>query len=125
MHVSTAYCHCGEPVLEEKYYPVDTSPEEMIKIIDETPDEVLEAMTPKILGDQPNTYAFSKALSEELVNKCGLPAAIARPSIGKVDLPIRQPIFLGRSRGIRLYLGRFARIARGVMCGALPSHNQL
>ena len=85
VHVSTAYCHCGETVLEEKYYPVSISPEEMIRMVDETSDEALENMTHKILGDQPNTYAFSKALSEELVQNSGLPAGVARPSIGKVD----------------------------------------
>lgn len=32
-------------------------------------DDVVEAMTDKILGDLPNTYAFTKALSEGLVNE--------------------------------------------------------
>ncbi|XP_001601942.1 putative fatty acyl-CoA reductase CG5065 [Nasonia vitripennis] len=81
VHVSTAYCHCGEPVLEEKFYPMSSSPEEMMQIVNNTDEEILKAMTPKILGDQPNTYAFTKALSEELVRRCGLPAGVARPSI--------------------------------------------
>ena len=85
--MSTAYCHCGESVLEEQFYPLNTTPEEIINIVDETPDSILETITSKILGDQPNTYAFSKALSEELVRRSGLPAAIARPSIGNVGFP--------------------------------------
>lgn len=32
-------------------------------------DDVVEAMTDKILGDLPNTYAFTKALSEGLVEE--------------------------------------------------------
>lgn len=48
-------------------------------------DNILEIITPKLLGSQPNTYAFSKALSEALVMKCGLPAGVARPSIGNKD----------------------------------------
>ncbi|XP_058799064.1 putative fatty acyl-CoA reductase CG5065 [Phymastichus coffea] len=81
VHVSTAYCHCGEATLEEKYYPVPISPEETMKLVEETPEDVLSSMTAKILGDQPNTYAFSKSLSEDLVQRSGLPTGIARPSI--------------------------------------------
>nr|QGV11518.1 FAR6 [Tetrastichus brontispae] len=81
VHVSTAYCQCGEEVLEEKYYPVPISPEEIIKLVDETPENVVDAMTAKIIGDQPNTYAFTKALSEDLIQRSGLPAGIVRPSI--------------------------------------------
>lgn len=32
-------------------------------------DDVVEAMTAKILGNLPNTYAFTKALSEGLVEE--------------------------------------------------------
>jgi hypothetical protein len=83
VHVSTAYCHCHEAVLHEKHYPVNISPETIIKIIDELPEDIVTAMSPKLLGEQPNTYAFTKSLGEDLVNKCGLPAGIIRPSIGK------------------------------------------
>ncbi|KAJ8687688.1 hypothetical protein QAD02_023482 [Eretmocerus hayati] len=81
VHVSTAYCHCEEPVLEERYYPSGESAEEIMQIVNEIPDAKLEILTPKILGSQPNTYAFTKGLSEDLVYKSGLPAGIARPSI--------------------------------------------
>ncbi|XP_014212139.1 putative fatty acyl-CoA reductase CG5065 [Copidosoma floridanum] len=81
IHVSTAFCHCNQTVLEEKFYPVERSPEKMIKLVEETPEDLLEAMTPKVLRDQPNTYAFTKALSEDLVRRCGLPTGLARPSI--------------------------------------------
>ncbi|XP_014227100.1 putative fatty acyl-CoA reductase CG5065 [Trichogramma pretiosum] len=81
VHVSTAYCHCNVPELEERFYSLEMSPEEVIKIVDQTSDDVLETMTAKLLGEQPNTYAFTKALSEDLVRRSGLPAAVARPSI--------------------------------------------
>lgn len=55
----------------------------MIENVKNMTEEVLEAMKPKVLQGLPNTYTFSKALSEELVRKSGLPAGIARPSIGK------------------------------------------
>lgn len=43
-------------------------------------DDVVEAMTDKILGHLPNTYAFTKALSESLVEEAmpHIPAIILR-----------------------------------------------
>lgn len=42
----------------------------------------------RILGNLPNTYAFTKALAEGLVVEAmqTIPAIIIRPSIGKYDL---------------------------------------
>lgn len=83
IHVSTAYCQCGETILEEKAYPTTILPEKIFTLIDTMDDHILETLTPKLLGDQPNTYAFSKALSEALVSRSGIPSGVARPSIGK------------------------------------------
>lgn len=63
-------------------------PEKVVDIVTHMSDDIIEAMTEKILGGQPNTYAFSKALSEDLVERCGLPVGIARPSIGKQNFYI-------------------------------------
>lgn len=82
IHVSTAYCQCGEEILEERAYPTSILPEKVFTLIDTMDDNILEALTPKLLGDQPNTYAFSKSLSEALVSKSGIPTGVARPSIG-------------------------------------------
>lgn len=65
---------------------MNTAPEEIMRLVNETPEHILDALTPKILGDQPNTYAFTKGLSEDLVWRSGLPAGVARPSIGNVEL---------------------------------------
>lgn len=85
IHVSTSYCQCGEAVLEERAYPTAISPESIISTVNTMPDNVLDAMTPKLLGKQPNTYAFSKSLSEDLLFRSNLPAGIARPSIGMTN----------------------------------------
>lgn len=82
VHVSTAYCYCTEPVLEEKGYLSPMSFDEVMKVVN-MPDETVNLLIPKLLEGQPNTYSFSKGLSEELVQNSGLPTAIARPSIGK------------------------------------------
>ncbi|XP_076277547.1 putative fatty acyl-CoA reductase CG5065 [Lasioglossum baleicum] len=82
-HVSTAYCHLEEKVLGEKPYPPPADPHKIIKCVEWMDDQVVEAMTDKILGELPNTYAFTKALSESLIEEAmpHLPAIILRPSI--------------------------------------------
>lgn len=57
-------------------------------MVNTRPDDFLELMTPTVLRGLPNTYSFSKALAEDLVQKCGVPAGIARPSIGKCAILI-------------------------------------
>lgn len=54
-------------------------------------DETLEAITPKLLGDRPNTYTFTKALAENLLfaESNSVPVAIVRPSI--VTAAWREP----------------------------------
>ncbi|XP_043483087.1 putative fatty acyl-CoA reductase CG5065 [Leptopilina heterotoma] len=82
-HISTAYCHLEEKLLGEKSYPPPSNPHKIIKCVEWMDDDVVEAMTDKILGNLPNTYAFTKALSEGLVEEAmpHIPAVILRPSI--------------------------------------------
>lgn len=70
-------------MLEERAYQTKISPENVIHMVNTMTDDALEAMRLKLLGEEPNTYAYSKALSEEFVSKCGLPVGIIRPSIGR------------------------------------------
>lgn len=53
-------------------------------------DDVVEAMTDKILGNLPNTYAFTKALSEGLVEEAMpyIPAVILRYLWIASDFPV-------------------------------------
>lgn len=94
IHVSTSYCHCRERVLEERSYPCSVEPEKVIEITNSMTDDFLKIITPKMLNGLPNTYAFSKALSEDLVQRCGLPAGVARPSIGKYEQILFRQIIL-------------------------------
>lgn len=83
VHISTAYCHLEEKILHEKTYPPPADPHKVIKCVEWMDDDVVEAMTDKILGNLPNTYAFTKALSEGLVEESMpyIPSIILRPSI--------------------------------------------
>ncbi|KAG5888820.1 hypothetical protein JTB14_016022 [Gonioctena quinquepunctata] len=92
IHLSTAYCHLHERVLYEKVYPPPADPHHVIKTVEWMEDEIIDSITPKLLGDIPNTYAFTKALGESLVADEieNLPVVIMRPSI---VIPIwKEPI---------------------------------
>lgn len=82
-HVSTAYCHCNESVLEERYYPANEDPYGIIEMVKLLKDDTLVMITPKLLNGLPNTYSLTKGLTEDLVHSYAkkFPIAIARPSI--------------------------------------------
>lgn len=89
--------------------------------MDKLTDEELEAETPKILGDHPNTYTITKHMAEHEVQKrqSEFPCAIVRPSmiIGAWKEPIPgwtiskngpQGFLMGASKGVirRLPVGK-------------------
>jgi alcohol-forming fatty acyl-CoA reductase len=84
-YMSTAYCHLHESFLLEKPYDPPADPHKIIKSVELLHEDEVELMAAKILGTLPNSYAFTKALAEALVNeaceKNKLPAMILRPSI--------------------------------------------
>ncbi|CAG2161713.1 unnamed protein product [Oppiella nova] len=63
--------------------PSPVSPQKIIDLCEWMDEKMLNEMTPKLLGDRPNTYTYTKAMAETLlVEECGsLPVAIVRPSI--------------------------------------------
>ncbi|XP_077300095.1 putative fatty acyl-CoA reductase CG5065 [Arctopsyche grandis] len=83
VHVSTAYCHCDRKVLEEVSYPAPHDPDKIIDMVSWMDQDMLTTITPSLLGELPNTYAYSKALSEQLVTEHAkfFPVALSRPSI--------------------------------------------
>ncbi|XP_065070979.1 fatty acyl-CoA reductase 1-like [Rhopilema esculentum] len=82
-HVSTAYSNCDKSAIAEKLYPVSTDPQKLIDSLDWMSDEIVDAMTPNLLGNYPNTYTFTKGLAEHIVTNEGgdMPIVIVRPSI--------------------------------------------
>lgn len=50
----------------------------------------LNQITPTLLGDYPNTYAFTKAIAETTAKENGknLPLGIFRPAMGKYDVKV-------------------------------------
>ncbi|XP_059480668.1 fatty acyl-CoA reductase wat-like [Neocloeon triangulifer] len=83
LYVSTAYSHCVRREIDEIVYDIPMSPEQLLNCCEWMTDDQMEFMAPHIMENWPNPYAYSKALSENLVKKrCeNMPAAIFRPSI--------------------------------------------
>ncbi|XP_052749061.1 putative fatty acyl-CoA reductase CG5065 [Galleria mellonella] len=92
IHVSTSYCRCEVEVLEEKVYPSKHNYEDVMESVRWMDDDLLHHLEPKIIEPQPNTYAYTKALTENMVSEHAgkYPIIIARPSI--VTAALKEPI---------------------------------
>merc|ERR1712106_610378 len=92
IHVSTAYCNCDRGEVKEMVYPPPIDPHRLIDLVDWMDDDTFNHLTPKLIGNRPNTYTYTKALAERiLVQEAGdLPIAVVRPSI--VAAAWREPI---------------------------------
>lgn len=92
IYMSTAYCHSHKDNMcsKEKFYDTPWDPDEMIRVCEyfENSDrtDTLSFLTQKVIDPWPNTYSFSKAVTEELIRRAAkyLPIAVVRPSIGKL-----------------------------------------
>ena len=102
VHVSTAYSHCynswnADAKMEEKFYPMPRSkynsysPDELIAIHEDAKSEGRDK-TKDILGVFPNTYVFTKAWAETIIEQkgTGSPIVVMRPSI--VTAAWREPV---------------------------------
>ncbi|KAM3955076.1 putative fatty acyl-CoA reductase CG5065 [Aphomia sociella] len=92
VHVSTAYSRCEVKVLEEKVYPSKHRPHDVMECIKWMDDELLRFVQPKMIEPQPNTYAYTKSLTEDLISQHAgrYPIVIARPSI--VTAALKEPM---------------------------------
>lgn len=83
IHVSTAYCNCDRNDVAEEIYPVSKEPEQVIALTKWMDDKMVEELTPSLIAGRPNTYTFTKALAERMLQRerGALPVAIVRPSI--------------------------------------------
>lgn len=92
VHVSTAYCNCDRNDVAEEIYPVGNEPEQVIALTKWMDDKMVEDLTPSLIAGRPNTYTFTKALAERMLQRerGSLPVAIVRPSI--VLSSYREPV---------------------------------
>jgi len=83
VHVSTAYCNCDRPELQEVVSRLDVEPENLVDAFNWMDDDLVKHITPKLVGNRPNTYTYTKALAEQVLieEASDLPISIMRPSI--------------------------------------------
>nr|KAF6494853.1 fatty acyl-CoA reductase 2 [Rousettus aegyptiacus] len=83
IHLSTAFSNCNLKHIDEVVYPCPGEPKKIINAMEWLDDAIIKEITPKLIGDRPNTYIYSKALGETVVQEEGgkLNIAIVRPSI--------------------------------------------
>ncbi|KAF6206838.1 hypothetical protein GE061_018074 [Apolygus lucorum] len=92
VHISTIFCNCPRREIKEIFYDAPVSCDTLIKVTEALNDDQLSMITPKIEGEWPNTYAFTKAVAEDAIKKyaIGLPASVFRPAI--IVATVRDPI---------------------------------
>ncbi|KAH8247772.1 hypothetical protein KR038_009656 [Drosophila bunnanda] len=94
VHVSTAFSNCVEKHIQERYYPenLNCPVRKVLQLYETLDDELMDNMTPVLLGKFPNTYTYTKALAEQLLqNEAGdLPLCTFRP--GAIISTYKEPV---------------------------------
>ena len=82
VYISTAYSNGYRPFIEETVYPIKIR-NTLMDIIQTFPEEMIEKMKPPLIKNWPNTYTFSKGLTENMISEefSDLPVVIIRPSV--------------------------------------------
>lgn len=88
IHISTAYSHCPRQHIEECFYDAPMTPYQMLDLAERLKghdQEEVEVMTERLISPWPNTYTYTKALTEELVRdyRSKFTIAVIRPTISK------------------------------------------
>lgn len=112
IHLSTAYTNTDKNPVEEIIYPPHAIVNDTLAICKNIDEDILKVLTPKYIGELPNTYAFSKQLAEHVVyeTKGQLPAVIIRPSIVLPSVEEPVPGWIDNFNG-----------PIGVICGSATS----
>lgn len=90
-YISTCYSNCILDTIEERFYDPPLDPNLLIELTEKYSQggerqEIFELLTTKFISPWPNTYTFTKALSESLVKSFekDIKICVVRPSIGKI-----------------------------------------
>jgi len=130
IHVSTAYVNSDRPGYHaEELPPLNFDPEEMVQLILQMDVQELERVTPKLLGNYPNTYTYTKAITERVLEKRrgNIPVSYVRPTI--VGASWREPVpgwidSVSAIAAVILYTGvglvRFIQGDKYLVCDIVP-----
>ncbi|XP_024886092.1 fatty acyl-CoA reductase 1-like [Temnothorax curvispinosus] len=119
VYVGTAFAHVNNPFIEEKVYPPIADWRKMIDMAESLDEHTLNIFTAKCLDYAPNTYIFSKNLSESVIQdySSSLPCAIVRPSIVMPSLKEPMPGWIDNIYGpIGLFIGGGKGLIRIACC---------
>ncbi|KAL3842113.1 hypothetical protein ACJMK2_020165 [Sinanodonta woodiana] len=114
VHISTAYANCDREQIGEEIYEPPIHPNRLMSAVEWMDTESLDDLTPKMIGNRPNTYTYTKSVGECLLKEeaGGLPVAVIRPSI--VGATYREP-FRGWVDNFNGPSGVFAAIGSGLL----------
>ncbi|XP_037036763.1 fatty acyl-CoA reductase wat-like isoform X2 [Bradysia coprophila] len=118
IHISTAYAFCMRKVIGEEFYETPFDSEVVIRMAENMTSEddqtALVAFRDKIIHPWPNTYTFTKAITELMVRKYEkhFKITVIKPSI--VTATFREPI-PGWASNFSGANGVFAGIVGGVL----------
>jgi fatty acyl-CoA reductase len=84
VHVSSIYANANKSYIDEQIYEADIPPQKILNLLEWMEDDWLRIATPKLIADKPNTFTYTKWLSETLlqqeIENTDLPVVIVRPS---------------------------------------------
>uniref|UniRef100_A0A336M1N3 Fatty acyl-CoA reductase n=1 Tax=Culicoides sonorensis TaxID=179676 RepID=A0A336M1N3_CULSO len=119
LHVSTTYCNIKSKTVKEEIYPPLADWKKSIKIAETIDPYILDILGPKYTRYMPNTYTFSKNLSEQIINdyKERLPVICFRPSIVISTMKDPFPGWIDNFNGpVGLLVGCGMGITRTMYC---------
>lgn len=69
--------------MKETIYQPPIPPEQISSLVEQLDESLVDSITPRLIGNRPNTYTFTKALAESWLqdNHGDIKMAIVRPSI--------------------------------------------
>uniref|UniRef100_A0AAX7VKA1 Fatty acyl-CoA reductase n=1 Tax=Astatotilapia calliptera TaxID=8154 RepID=A0AAX7VKA1_ASTCA len=122
IHISTAYANCNRELIEEVVYSPSVDYRKLIDTLDWMDDDLVSTLTPKLIGEHPNTYTFTKSLAEYMVQQEAgdLNVGIVRPSI--VGASWKEP-FPGWIDNFNGPSGIFIAAGKGILRTMRASNN--
>ncbi|XP_066584284.1 fatty acyl-CoA reductase wat-like [Prorops nasuta] len=121
IHVSTAYANCHLKRIEEKFYEHPFKYEEISTLVNTLPESIMNEITPKVIGDWPNTYTFTKAITESYMRdkSKGVPMGIFRPAIVSSTAEEPVPAWVDNFYGpVGIVAGTSSGMIRVTNCGS-------
>lgn len=122
VYIGTAFSHCPRSDIDEKFYEL---PKNALEVLDSyQKGQVCNEQTKEILGIWPNTYTYTKAIAEYVVQNesKGLPICIMRPAI--VVSTFREPL-KGWTNNLYGPMGAIVGIGVGVIRTFMADCNKI